>query len=504
MNATSQPTTDAIRRLAALYNRGRHAEAEVGARKLLARHPEAVPLYDILAAALAGQGKIAAAVEACRAAIRIKPDHVEAHSNMGAGLRSLGKLEESVTACREALRLKPDHVEARNNLAIALQGLGRLDEAIENYRMVIRAAPDFAAAHSNLGAALRARGDLDGAITSYRAAVRLAPNFAAAHSNLGVALRERGRHDEAVASCRTAVELRPDYAEGHNNLGVAQRQAGLLDDAVASYRRAVELRPDYAEAHNNLANALHGLGRLEEAVESYREALRHRPDHTRARHMLAALTGETTKTAPAEYTEALFDGYAPDFDRHLVKALKYEVPARLADLLRRTIGGDAVFERAIDLGCGTGLSGEAFRPFARYLAGVDLSGEMIKRAREKGIYEDLMQGDVIDALAASFDRFDLFICTDVLIYVGDAADVFAASSAVAAPGALFCVSTEFYEGEGYVLRPTGRYAHADTYMRDVAVANGFMEIARETTLIREEKGGPIEGRLFLFRRNGPT
>ncbi|MGE0650884.1 MAG: tetratricopeptide repeat protein [Alphaproteobacteria bacterium] len=501
MNTTSQPSADAMRRLAALYNEGRHVEAEVGARKLLARHPRAVLLYDILAAALAGQGKITAAVEACRAAIRIRPDHVEAYSNMGTGLRTLGRLEESVAACREALRLRPDHVEARNNLAIALQGLGRFDEAIENCRMVIRAAPDFAAAHSNLGAALRATGDLDGAIVSYRAAVRLAPKFAAAHSNLGVALRESGRLEEAVVSCRAAVELRPDYAEGHNNLGIALRQAGRVEDAIASYRRAVALRPDYAEAHNNLANALHDLGKADEAVESYREALLHRPDHARARHMLAALTGETTKTAPPEYTVALFDGYAPEFDRHLVKALKYEVPARLADLLRRTVGDGVTFERAIDLGCGTGLSGEAFRPFARYLAGVDLSGEMIKRAREKGVYEDLMQDDVIDALGAARDRFNLFVCTDVLIYIGGAADIFAASAAVAAPGALFCVSTEFYEGEGYVLRPTGRYAHADTYMCDVATAKGFVEIARETTVIREEKMRPIEGRLFLFRWN---
>lgn len=500
----SRPSPDTIRRLATLYNQGRHAEAEAGARDQLARHPRAVALYDILAAALAGQGKIASAVETCRAAIRIKPDHVEAFSNMGTGLRTLGRLDESVAACREALHLKPDHVEARNNLAIALQGLGRLDEAIENYRAVIRAAPDFAAAHSNLGAALRAKGDLVAAITSYRAAVRLAPKFAAAHSNLGVALRERGQIEDAVASCHTAVELRPDYAEGHNNLGVALRQSGRFDDAVASYRRAIELRPDYAEAHNNLANALRDLGRVDDAVACYREALRHRPDHGGARHMLAALTGETTKTAPAEYTAALFDGYAPDFDRHLVKALKYEVPMRLADLLRRTIGDDATFEHAIDLGCGTGLSGEAFRPFARHLAGVDLSGEMIKRAREKGIYEDLAQGDVVAFLNGTRERFDLFVCTDVLIYVGDAADIFAASAAAAAPDAVFCVSTEFFDGQGYVLRPSGRYAHADAYMRDVAAAHGFIEIARENTTIREEKGGAIEGRLLLFRLNGPA
>ncbi len=43
------------------------------------------------------------------------------------------------------------------------------------------------------------------------------------------------------------------------------------------------------------------------------------------------------------------------------------------------------FERALDLGCGTGLVGEALNSFTRHLTGVDLSPRMLRKAQPKGL-----------------------------------------------------------------------------------------------------------------------
>jgi hypothetical protein len=53
----------------------------------------------------------------------------------------------------------------------------------------------------------------------------------------------------------------------------------------------------------------------------------------------------------------LFDEYADTFDDELVNGLRYDVP----NLLRKQIPPGALFKRCLDLGCGTGLSGVAFR-----------------------------------------------------------------------------------------------------------------------------------------------
>ena len=42
---------------------------------------------------------------------------------------------------------------------------------------------------------------------------------------------------------------------------------------------------------------------------------------------------------------------------------------------------------AIDLGCGAGLSGEAFRSICKHLVGIHLSHEMLKKAEEKKVYD---------------------------------------------------------------------------------------------------------------------
>lgn len=56
------------------------------------------------------------------------------------------------------------------------------------------------------------------------------------------------------------------------------------------------------------------------------------------------------------------------------------------------------WERCLDLGCGTGLSGEAVSTICSYIVGVDLSPAMVRRAREKRVYSRLLVGDVTDTV----------------------------------------------------------------------------------------------------------
>ena len=61
----------------------------------------------------------------------------------------------------------------------------------------------------------------------------------------------------------------------------------------------------------------------------------------------------------------------------------------------------------LDLGCGTGLAGAAFRPHVDWLAGVDLSPKMIEVARAKGLYDRLAVADIgaVSRRAAATRRF---------------------------------------------------------------------------------------------------
>ena len=79
-------------------------------------------------------------------------------------------------------------------------------------------------------------------------------------------------------------------------------------------------------------------------------------NYAEAKHLLAALTGEITATAPRDYVEGLFDNYAAKFENTLVNNLEYKISKVIAEILKKDSKFDLLCS-IMDLGCGTGLFG---------------------------------------------------------------------------------------------------------------------------------------------------
>ncbi|MEJ0072377.1 MAG: methyltransferase domain-containing protein [Pseudomonadota bacterium] len=111
--------------------------------------------------------------------------------------------------------------------------------------------------------------------------------------------------------------------------------------------------------------------------------------------------GETglPAAAPEGYVAALFDGYAARFENELVGNLHYRAPEILHALFAPHVALGTKLD-IVDLGCGTGLGGAAFRSLARRLDGIDLSPRMIEQARARAIYQDLTVGELVAGLLA--------------------------------------------------------------------------------------------------------
>ena len=101
---------------------------------------------------------------------------------------------------------------------------------------------------------------------------------------------------------------------------------------------------------------------------------------------------------PAGYVRALFDQYAKHYDLSLLEGLDYRGPQLLFDAVMAAcgvLGREPRFDRALDLGCGTGLASALFAPRVDSLVGVDLSPVMIEQARRTGRYNHLHVSDVL-------------------------------------------------------------------------------------------------------------
>ena len=295
------------------------------------------------------------------------------------------------------------------------------------------------------------------------------------------ALEALARQDFAAAErlLRTCVAAAPRNVEALDRLGYLLEGQGRSLEAAEFICRAFVLRPAEGQSPRMRATAFYILGRTREAAEVYRRWVEAEPGNARARHHHAACSGEQVPSRASDaYVTESFDEHAERFDAHL-ESLGYQVPRAIAGLLARHAPPAAQWN-ALDAGCGTGLVGVELRPWTRRLAGVDLSAKMIERASARGVYDELTHMGIDAFLERTNTCYDLMVFADTLIYFGELAPTFARAAAVMAKGGWLAFNTELAEASetgNYVLRPSGRYAHADVGVREAMRTCGFRLLA---------------------------
>ena len=386
--------------------------------------------------------------------------------------------------------------------AIRLHRQGQPEEAISHYSLIAGHVPEAAEVHYNLGLAFFETGRFSLAIQSCRQAAALCPTDPDIFYNLGLACKKDNRYAEAEVAYLQALALAPSDPDIRYNLGCCYRDAGELEEARTVFAELAGMAPDHLPALNNLAYLHHLLGEYDEAREIYSRILRLDPDHASARYMHAVLVGTPVAVPPREYVRSLFDHYSTTFEENLTRDLEYTVYLDMRVLFDALPQQKRLRDHGLDLGCGTGLAGEAFRTACLRLSGVDLSAKMVEQAAAKKIYDALHVEEIVAFLHHAPTLYDLFIATDVLIYLGDLQPLFAATARQATPDALFCLSTERTGAADWIIQTTGRYAHHPDYVRKIGGENGWRELCSAPADIRREGDGWIEGSLFVFARTG--
>jgi len=211
-------------------------------------------------------------------------------------------------------------------------------------------------------------------------------------------------------------------------------------------------------------------------------------------------------TPPRQAIKNLFDTYAKQFESHLTGKLAYSIPDDIDEVIKHHVGMQH-FNRAVDLGCGTGLMGLRLASRVDELVGVDLSSRMLNEAKEKNIYKRLVEADLIEFLDAEQKPYDLILAADVMVYLGELKPLFVAAFKKATENAIFAFSTESTEKaneSGWELRNTGRYAHTKAFVQQSAESAGWSFLSCEDVVVRLESDKPVKGHLILMVRQPQT
>jgi predicted TPR repeat methyltransferase len=273
---------------------------------------------------------------------------------------------------------------------------------------------------------------------------------------------------------------------------------GDLDAAADVMAQAVELAPHFAAAWFALGEINDARGRREEAIAAFRKAREHdRDDRHGATLHLMRLGAEAMGEMPEAYVRALFDQYAPEFNRALLETLNYRGPRVLRDAIREVLTRQAReerFRRAIDLGCGTGLAARAFARTAGELVGYDLSPRMIEQARQLNLYDRLEVADMVQALRGEAESSaDLIFSADAVVYLSDLAPLLGEISRVLSSDGVFACTLETHEGYGVILGAGLRYAHSAEYVAEALERAGLTQLHAARVSTRDESGVPVPG-----------
>jgi predicted TPR repeat methyltransferase len=446
-------------------------------------------------------GQLAEADTHYRKVLTIEPNNPDALHMSGVVALQQGRPERALALIVRARNGYPRMPELHNHLGMAQRALGRSEDALASFRTALLLNPRLADAHSNLVDLLADRGALQEALAQAQHSLRLEPRHPALYNSLGNVLQRLKRYDEAVAIYRSGLAM---HESGllQQNLGNALRELKDYPSAAAAYRRAMALEPHNHRICLTLGATLERIGQREAAEEAYREALRRHPGWDEAAFFLSALhnsQSEVPATAPAQYIAQLFDGYANTFEQHLIGKLNYRAPQLLCEAIRPHLPEKPM--HMLDLGCGTGLLGELLRPHAATLHGVDLSEKMLAEAKQRNVYDQLAQADIVAALSKHHASYDAVLASDVLIYIGDLEPLYRATTQSLRPGGLFAFTVEANrDSDTFRLLPSRRYAHAATYLRALAEAHGFVELGLTSDVLRAQSGQDITGHIAVFRR----
>ena len=117
-------------------------------------------------------------------------------------------------------------------------------------------------------------------------------------------------------------------------------------------------------------------------------------------------------TNPAELHER-YEVWAADYDTDL-QGMHWMAPRAGAERCQHFAGPAAV---VLDAGCGTGLVGVALRALGvGRLVGFDLSAAMLQRAHDRGVYDELVQGSLLEPLPFAAGSFDAVVSVGVFTF----------------------------------------------------------------------------------------
>jgi predicted TPR repeat methyltransferase len=124
---------------------------------------------------------------------------------------------------------------------------------------------------------------------------------------------------------------------------------------------------------------------------------------------------------------------------------------------------------------------------------------MLAVAKQKSIYDQLVEAEIVEFLRAEQRQFDLVIAGDVFVYLGKLDECFQQIKRILRPGQWLSFSLESSPDADVELGAELRYSHSDRYIANAAAAHSFRVVSSEYCQVRTQGKVGVDGRVVLLQ-----
>lgn len=434
------------------------------------------------------------------------PEHEEALEIAGTCWSQLRQHGRAVDAFARLAALRPEHLPAWLGLAAARIENGEMAEPAVRHavKRLIGLRPLLPAEASTLALLELQAGQYQAGLALIETFEEMGGSSAPLIRLKATVTRALGDREQAIEILRRLCATQSGDAESWSQLAEFLREAGRFAEALEAAGLAAGLAPGNAGILYRLGQCRWEAGDRAGAAEDFRRVLALDPaDPFGAAHQIAIAEGVVPAGLSVDTMRAGFDEFAGYYDTKMVDRLRYRGPEELRACLETEAAAELPpLWDILDLGCGTGLVGEALQARKHRLVGIDLSARMIELARRRGLYDALHQGELVELLdGMCAEQFDVVTAGELFIYFGPLAPAFAAIRGVLRPGGYLAFNTQS-PALGSVEIEACRsktFAHSETYLRRVAAECGFTLRRCAPCFIRLEDGKPVDSRVTLLQ-----
>jgi cellulose synthase operon protein C len=278
---------------------GQTAQAEAAARRSIAREPNDVAAYKVLARIELTRRRPDIAADTLGSIVETGHGDAEAYDLLGRAYGAAGRGEEAVHAFQRAASLAPNDVGLLTRLASARVGMGRPESAIGDLEHALQLAPTEPQVGEALFLTALATGDLrraEDAVNKVRSAQGDTPVVETVTGLLKLAQLDV---DDAGARFLDVVQKHPDFVAARINLARVTAMQGRMADAEQLLFAILDKTPSSEPALTMLSGQMMQSGRMPQAIALIEKAHVAQPTNTRLTASLGDLYIRAGKPAEA-------------------------------------------------------------------------------------------------------------------------------------------------------------------------------------------------------------